>query len=135
MVHLHGAFTAPTQTLRDNLASNDGFFVMAFLHTTGGRFWMGSEAQGYASQTVQQGSGQNRWLARIVDARVASLRYEIRAARYGPAEPGAKPWLPINLTWRAPVPVALNHANASDPDALPAPGDTGGDIDTPDPEG
>lgn len=129
-VHLHGRFTAPSAHLRGLLDGSGGFFVMAWMTRTCMRFWLGAEAEEAASQTVQQGSYDNRWLARVVNARAEAGRYEIRAARYGPAASKDGVWLPLSMSWLAPVPVALTHENAADPDALPEPGEPEDDTDT-----
>ena len=135
MVHLRAAFKPTFNAVAESIGTNSGAMLMSFLTRTCMRFWLNEDSKGVFSAgagEVQQGSGKNRWFANIINARASAGRYEIRAVRYGPSAPTTTTWLPLKMSWPAPVPVALTHANAADPDALPEPGDTGGeDVDTP----
>ena len=102
------------------IASNQGLFVVSFLTSICMKFWVDETAAvGAASQVVNAATNANRWRSHIVNARTSNGRFEIRASRYGPNTPQAGTWLPMNMSWAAPVPVALTSGNAVDPDALP----------------
>ena len=118
------------------IASNQGLFVISFLTSICMKFWIDETAAvGAASQVVNAATNANRWRSHIYNARSSNGRFEIRASRYGPSTPAAGTWLPMNMSWAAPVPVALTRENAVDPDALPDIDEGGEDAPIPDEEG
>ena len=118
------------------IASNQGLFVISFLTSICMKFWIDETAAvGAASQVVNAATNANRWRSHIYNARSSNGRFEIRASRYGPSTPAAGTWLPMNMSWAAPVPVTLTRENAVDPDALPDIDEGGEDAPIPDEEG
>ena len=119
-VNVSARFKPGGTTNATAIAGNQGLFVMSFLTSICMKFWVDETAAvGAASQVVNAATNANRWRSHIVNARTSNGRFEIRASRYGPNTPQAGTWLPMNMSWAAPVPVALTRENAVDPDALP----------------
>lgn len=131
-VNVSARFKPGGTTNATAIASNSGLFVMSFLTSICMKFWVDETAAvGAASQVVNAATNNNRWRSHIVNARTSNGRFEIRASRYGPSTPAAGTWLPMNMSWAAPVPVALTRENAVDPDALPDIDEGGDDAPTP----
>lgn len=119
-VNVQARFKPGLNTSATALEGNSGFFVMSWLTSICMKFWVDETASAEAaSQTVNAATNNNRWRSHIVNARSSNGRFEIRASRYGPSTPRVGTWLPMNMSWAAPVPVALTRENAVDPDALP----------------
>ena len=131
-VNVSARFKPGGTTNATAIASNQGLFVISFLTSICMKFWVDETAAvGAASQVVNAATNANRWRSHLVNARSSNGRFEIRASRYGPSTPAAGTWLPMNMSWAAPVPVALTRENAVDPDALPDIDEGGDDAPTP----
>ena len=135
-VSVQARFKPGGTSMADAIAGTQGRFVMSWLTSICMKFWIDETATvGAASQAVNAATLSNRWRSHLVNARSSNGRFEIRASRYGPGTPQAGTWLPMNMSWAAPVPVALTRENAVDPDALPDIDEGGEDAPIPDEEG